>query len=126
MDQVTAFQKAVDQTGQIVAKVKSDQLGNPTPCSEWDVRGLLNHVIGGLHMFDAAARGEKLPDGFFDQDKVGDDPAGSYQAGAAKLNDALGQPGVVDKMWELPFGTMPGAIALGIATIESGLHGWDL
>ena len=38
-------------------------------------------------MFDAAARGEKLPDDFFNQDKVGKDPGGSYDAAAKKLKD---------------------------------------
>src|SRR5436305_14076112 len=103
MDQTTAFQKAVDQTAQIVATVKPDQLGQPTPCAEWDVKGLLNHTIGGLHMFDAAARGEKLPDGFFEKDQVGKDPVKSYEAGAKKLTEALDKPGVTEQMWELPF-----------------------
>jgi uncharacterized protein (TIGR03086 family) len=126
MDQTTAYKKAVDQTAQIVANVKPDQLGQPTPCADWDVKGLLNHTIGGLHMFDAAARGEKLPDDFFEKDQVGKDPAKSYDAGAKKVLEALAKPGVTEQMWELPFGTMPGTIALGIAMIEVGLHGWDL
>src|SRR2546429_474475 len=124
MDQTTAFQKAVDQTAQIVANVKPDQLGQPTPCTEWDVNGLLNHTIGGLYMFDAAARGEKLPDDFFNQDKGGKDPGGAYYAAAKKHKEALGEPGAPPPKWGVPVGPQPGLIAPRSAMIQDGLAGW--
>ncbi|HTX29500.1 MAG TPA: maleylpyruvate isomerase N-terminal domain-containing protein [Streptosporangiaceae bacterium] len=37
------------QTETIVAAVRPDQLGLPTPCSEYDVRALLSHTVGGLN-----------------------------------------------------------------------------
>ena len=40
--------RAMDQTGIIVAAVPPGQLSLPTPCTEYDVRALLSHIVGGL------------------------------------------------------------------------------
>jgi uncharacterized protein (TIGR03086 family) len=126
MDPISVFQRAVDQTGRIVAGVKPAQLGASTPCSEWDVRALLNHTIAGVQMFDTAARGGDFDVSIFEQDNVGNDPGAAYDARAAKLREALTAPGVVDAMWNLPFGTVPGMMAVGFATLEMAQHGWDV
>lgn len=126
MDAIDAFAKAVDQTGRIVAGVKPDQLGDPTPCSDWDVRALLNHTIGGVYMFDDAAQGKEPNEAMFGQDLVGGDPADAYEQGAAKLKQTVRKPGVLDGAWTMPFGATPGQIAIGIATVETVIHGWDV
>src|SRR5439155_21560844 len=116
MDQISILNRAVEQTGRIVANVKPDQHGQPTPCSDWDVRGLLNHAVGGVRMFTTAARGQAIDPSSFGGDLLGDDPAAAYDRAAADLQDALGAPGVLDQTWRLPFGEMPGAFGAGIAT----------
>ncbi len=126
MDPINVFQRAVDQTGGIVAGVRAEQLGGATPCSEWDVRALLNHTIAGVQMFDNAARGGAFDASMFERDNVGADPGAAYDAAAAKLQEALAQPGVIDGMWSMPFGTVPGMIATGFATLETAQHGWDV
>jgi uncharacterized protein (TIGR03086 family) len=126
MDPIETFTRAVDQTGRIVAGVKPDQLGQPTPCADWDVRALLNHTIGGVHMFVSAAKGEELDAAMFGRDMVGQDPADSYQEGARRLKETVKEPGVIDRTWTMPFGATPGQIAIGIATVETLQHGWDV
>ena len=126
MDQIETFTRAIDQTNQIVAAVKPDQLGDPTPCAEWDVRGLLNHTIGGVYMFDDAAQGKELNAALFEQDMVGADPADSYEQGAAKLKKTVQKPGILDGQWTMPFGATPAQIAISIATVETVIHGWDV
>ena len=36
---------ATEAAARIVDHVTPDQLGGPAPCTEWDVRALLNHLI---------------------------------------------------------------------------------
>ena len=126
MDPIETFTRAIDQTGRIVAAVKPDQLGDPTPCADWDVRALLNHTIGGVYMFDDAAQEKEFDMSRFGRDALGGDPADSYDQGAATLKTTLGQPGVLDRTWTMPFGATPGQIAISIATVECLIHGWDV
>jgi uncharacterized protein (TIGR03086 family) len=126
MDQIENFTRAVDQTGRIVAGVTPDQLGGATPCIEWDVRALLNHTIAGVQMFDDAAQEKEFDMSRHERDVMGGDPADSYAEGAARLKETLGQPGVLDRTWTMPFGATPGQIAIGAATVETLQHGWDV
>ena len=45
------LERAFQNSRAIMANVKADQLGDATPCQSWDVRGLLNHMIGGAYYF---------------------------------------------------------------------------
>ena len=126
MDQIEAFERAIDQTGEIVAGVTPDQLTKPTPCADWDVRALLNHTISGVYMFDDAAQEKEFDTSRFSKDLVGTDPADSYEQGAAKLKTTVRQSGLLDRNWTMPFGATPGQIAISIATVESVIHGWDI
>jgi uncharacterized protein (TIGR03086 family) len=126
MDPINVFQRAVDQTGRIVSNVKPDQLGAPTPCADWDVNALLNHTISVVMMFDQAARGAEFDGSHFANDNVGSDAGASYAAAAAKLHEAVGAPDVIDAIWNMPFGAVPGSVAVGFATAEVAQHGWDV
>ena len=45
MDLFAALERAVASTAEIVTMTPADQLDAPTPCPDWDVRALLNHLI---------------------------------------------------------------------------------
>ena len=57
MDIIKLHDRALDATTTIVANVATSQFGAPTPCVEFDVRALLNHMIGGNYRFVKIARG---------------------------------------------------------------------
>ncbi len=126
MELTTAYQQAAQQAGKIVAGVTPDQFALPTPCSEFDVKALVNHMIGGLYMFDAAARSTSIQMAELEKDFVQDGAATAYEQAANQLCETVGVDGVIMNKWELPFGSMPGMIAVGIGIMESVQHGWDL
>ena len=112
----------------LVAGVRPDQMDDPTPCEEWDVRGLLNHFVGGAGMFTAAFNGEGSaidPDAPV-PDLVGDDPLAAWHAAIANFNAAVDEPGALDRVISLPFGEMPGAVVLEILKFDLTVHCWDL
>jgi uncharacterized protein (TIGR03086 family) len=124
MDPIERIERATQHASKIVHGVKADQYGDPTPCSELDVRSLLNHVVGGLEMLrDAASGGSPAtPDG----DQFGADPGKEFDARAGRLLDAIRQPGALDKTWKMPFGELPAQMMAGICFVEHVTHGWDL
>jgi uncharacterized protein (TIGR03086 family) len=131
MELYPAFEQAVASTAQIVKGVRADQLSAPTPCSDWDVHALLNHMIGtlwlgGALLSDAAPRYAMLPGGLPDGDLAGDDPAGAYAEGAAAALAAAGTGDALTRVHVTPLGEMPGPVLAGFTTLDIVVHGWDL
>jgi len=94
------------------------RLDAPTPCDDWDVQALLNHMLDTQQYFVRSARGEKAsppsadpPDGL-----IGDDPARAYERGRKETVDTFSEDGVIER-------TGP---SLGIAFSDTLLHGWDI
>ena len=126
MDIVKLHDRALEATTAIVAEVKAGQLGAPTPCADFDVRALLNHMIGGNYRFVTMAAGEPGSAVPATGDFVADEPLSPYRESAAAVSRAWHQPGVLERIVQLPFGEFPGAFAIGIHTVEAIVHGWDL
>ena len=51
MDTMSLAQRVVDEATVVVDNVAPDQLGNPTPCAEWTVRDVLDHISNGAVLF---------------------------------------------------------------------------
>jgi uncharacterized protein (TIGR03086 family) len=93
------------------------KLDSATPCDEWDVRALMNHMLQTQRYFVDAAKGEDVSPPSPDPDEVlGDDPVADFEAARSEASRVFGEDGVIDK-------TGP---ALGIAFSDQLLHGWDL
>ena len=122
---------ALDGTGRLVAAVTEDQWDLPTPCSDWTVRQLVNHVVGGNRLFTRVLSGEPLPPrdqlgARAREDQLGTDPAAAYAASAADLLSALRAPGVLAGTYTVPAATLPGPAIVHLRTVETLVHGWDL
>ena len=130
MDVLTTMQQVLDCTDQVVDKVDAGQLGNATPCTEWTVRDVINHVTGGATMFAECVEHGSIPDDRFGQliggDNLGDDWKGSYRKASANARSAFGAPGVLDRTVKLPFGEMPAGVALNIAIADVMTHACDI
>jgi uncharacterized protein (TIGR03086 family) len=123
--------RALDATDALIAGVHGDQWSNPTPCPEWNVRALVNHLVFGNRMFAAILRGDPPPPResireLHDRDQLGTDPLGAYRAAGAELKAAFDQPSVLERLFEAPIGTVPGAVLLHLRITELLVHGWDL
>ena len=124
MDPIERIDRATAVAGDRVKGVKPADMSQPTPCPDFDVRALLNHMLGGLSMLTAAAAGDEpaVPEG----DQVGADPAAAYDERRGALLAAMRVPGVIDRTWEMPFGPMTGEMMAGIAFMENLTHAWDV
>ena len=113
-DAVVVLSRALDQAGDVLARVHEDQLTRPTPCNDWDVARLIAHLVAAPTRFLAAMRGE-TPDWTTDPPPVGSEWAPVFRVGADDLIHAWHQEGdsadprTVD--WQ---------------TAEIAVHTWDL
>lgn len=127
---VDQLSRALDATGQLVTAVRDDQWGDPTPCTEWTVGDLVAHIITGNRMFASILRGEHPPAPRESPRAGAGEPGGDLLAGyreaATALPAAFGRPGVLEQEFTVPFGTVPGIVALHLRITEVLVHGWDL
>ena len=118
---------AMAQTESIVAAVGPGQLGLPTPCAEYDVRALLSHIVGGLNRVAIAGEGGDALARPAQADDVPDDGwLAAYRAAADRAAAAWADDAKLDALVELPWGKVPGRIAVTGYGQEILTHGWDL
>jgi uncharacterized protein (TIGR03086 family) len=104
MDILDLFERGTAWTATKVTGA-ADQLEAKTPCDEWDVRALINHMLDAQQVFaDGASGGSVAPPtaGYVPPDLVRDDPAGQYEEARKATLHAYSQPGVLE-------GTIKGA-----------------
>jgi uncharacterized protein (TIGR03086 family) len=118
--------RALQATTAIVANVRAEQFGDPTPCSEFDVLALLNHMVAGNLRFVAFAAGETGEATPATGQFVNGEALTPYRHSAEAVRRAWQDPALLETVVHLPIGDVPGAVALGIHTVEAIVHGWDL
>jgi uncharacterized protein (TIGR03086 family) len=128
MEPMEAFARADAQFSRVIREVKVDDLDRPTPCEGWDVRGLLNHVIGGNRMSVVALEGGSRDDVFavFAQDHLGDDYLVSFEDSMTDSEAAFREEGALASMVQHPIGEVPAAQLLQFRIGDLTLHSWDL
>lgn len=122
---VEALRRGFDAVGALVAGVRPDQWSAPTPCTEWDVRRVVEHLIGMNRVFaallDDAPPPRRPAEGLGDDDLVA-----AYRDSAAALLGAFARPGVLERELVGPLGSATGADRLQIRLYDLLAHGWDL
>src|SRR2546421_9682711 len=130
MDLLPTMEKVLDRAGTVVDGVEPSELGNATPCTEWTVRHVINHVVGGATMFAECVEQGSVQDERLGQlmggDNLGDDYKGAFHAASDRARAAFSGQGALEKMVKLPFGEMPAGVALNIAVMDVIAHTVDI
>jgi uncharacterized protein (TIGR03086 family) len=124
MADIAELDDVLHTTGAIVAGVKPDQYGLPTPCPDYDVGTLLNHIVGWVGVF-ADGASQTNPKNDPATYEVGPDPAAEFDASAQRLVAAF-RDGAADRDIDLGNGPSPGSMIFGVILMEYIGHGWDL
>jgi uncharacterized protein (TIGR03086 family) len=122
--------KAATSAAAVARNVKPDQLAAPTPCPDWDVRTLVNHLMFWSHRSELAARKEQAPadDPITEQTDFTTD--GEWPETLAHQLDkaavAWSDPGATEGDTGLAGGSMPARMIAMMMVGELVVHGWDL
>ena len=131
-DPVEMLRKTTLRVKEVVAGVEQSQAANRTPCSEWSVLDLLNHLIGGLEFTAGCIVGDVpdiRPNEAESSYRGESDIAVLVQAYPAAVDHALelaASPGALERTATTPFGEMPVSQIFVGTTMDQFIHGWDL
>lgn len=128
MDLVTLYHRTVERWADCVCAVPDDQWSAPTPCSDWDVRALVNHLTGEDLWTVPLLAGSTIEEvgDRFDGDVLGDDPIGTAveaaKAATTAVAERLRRGGTV----QLSFGETDVAEYVWQLAADHLVHSWDL
>jgi uncharacterized protein (TIGR03086 family) len=123
------FAPATTALARVVAAVRDDQLGDPTPCPKYSVADLLDHIDGFPVAFTAAARKERLPGHAGPSGEGSRLEPGFRERIAGSLDELAGawrDPAAYEGMTQAGPVELPGNVAALVALDEVVVHGWDL
>ena len=122
------FERASEHFRELVHKVGADQWNAPTPCSDWDVRALVNHLAYEARWVPPLLKGETIEQvgSRFDGDLLGSDPQTSFDDALDGARTAITAPGALEQTVHLSYGDTPAAGYLAQLTGDFLVHSWDL
>ena len=122
------FRRAVDQFGGFVDSIGDEQWSSSTPCTDWDVRALVNHLVNENLWVPPLLEGKTIEEvgDRFDGDVLGEDPKQSWKQAAEDAIDAAGQEGAMETTAHLSFGDFPGHGYVSQVLTDHVIHAWDL
>jgi len=121
------FEKALQQATRCIRAIKADQLGNSTPCTDWSLKELLNHMVYELLWMPEIIAGKTINEvgDRYEGDVTGHDYLAAWERAAEAALDAV-RPADLGATAHVSYGDIP----LGLYITEAGsdmfIHGWDV
>jgi uncharacterized protein (TIGR03086 family) len=117
VDEFTSAEQALVVVHHVVGTIGLDDLHRPTPCPDWDVETLAEHLIDTISRLGAAAGIEPtVPDGDSIDQRI--------QQVTQPILAGWRRRGLTDAV-VFSGRTLPAYLALGILSLELVVHGWD-
>lgn len=116
--------RALDQVGALIEQVRPDQRTAPTPCTDYDVAGVVGHLQGAARRVATVMSGQHFAS--TPPTTLGDDWAADWAAERDELGRVLADDGVLTREVTVPWGQVSGGSALGMYVGEFVVHAWDL
>ena len=127
---IELYEGAIQQILPILSGVRPAQLSASTPCSDWNVQNLINHNLKVAQFFYEVIAGTGSADpsvmGAVNDPLPPEGGRAAFEAGTARVLEAIKAPGVLEKVFDTPFGPMPGGHFLMLPVGDIVLHKWDL
>lgn len=120
--------RADAQFSAVVNGIAGDRWDNPTPCTAWSVRDLLEHNVAESLWVPPIMAGETVASvgDRFDGDVLGAHPARAWAATVDPADTAMEDEGAMERIVHLSFGDLPGAEYAKQRIVDLVVHAWDL
>ncbi len=128
IDALEAYRRILSWSGQRVAGTGLAQFALSTPCSEWNVEDLLEHLYATITYYTLLAEDAEVDHKTMSVAPVNDGKHGeTYRAASERALRAWEQPGVLERPCHHAIvGNVPGSFALSMHAGDNLIHGWDL
>ncbi len=111
---------------ELVEGIEPSALQHPTPCERFDVRGVLDHMIGLGGAFAYLFRGEQPPEPSAPATTNGGVPVAEFRTTMDDLLDAVRSDGAMTRTVQSPLGAMPGETFARLVAFDGAVHGFDI
>src|SRR3954464_15376187 len=127
-DPVELLVVANDEFARRLRVVGPDDWRRPTPCSEWDVRALVDHVVGANVRYQLLLHGAPTEqvEATRTVDHLGDDALASFVATADGVVACFRGGGALEGVAHHATGDRTGRALLSMRILDAAVHGWDL
>lgn len=128
MDLLEAYRRSLAEFTDRVVQINRDQWKAPTPCQDWDLRTLVNHVVSEDRWTAPLMAGATIDEvgDRFDGDVLGAVPATSAQQASAEADLAVGEPGALDRTVHVSAGDTPASEYVRQLLTDHLVHSWDV
>jgi uncharacterized protein (TIGR03086 family) len=126
LELLDAYEQTVRWAGVRVAETAPGRLHDPTPCPDWDVLALLDHMVAGLVSYTMIAVDGRIDFDGLTFPNLPTDYVRLYHEHGAGAIVSWRVPGVLDQECKHPLGRITRRAALGLHHADLLLHGWDL
>ncbi|HEY7044239.1 MAG TPA: TIGR03086 family metal-binding protein [Nocardioidaceae bacterium] len=127
-DVAELYRRSVQGWKTKLAAITSEQWDAPTPCTDWSVRDLVNHVVGEELWTPPLMHGQTIEQvgDRFDGDLLGDDPLSSAEAASDEALSAAPEGSLHGHKVHLSYGEEDAEEYLRQLIADHLIHGWDL
>jgi uncharacterized protein (TIGR03086 family) len=129
LDLLSALDAASDAFRRHLAAVGDDEWTAATPCTDWDVRYLVAHVVGGNRFASLVLAGgtaEGALQTVMGSPQLGTDPLRAFVETADRQRELFNRPGALGRLVDHPLGELTAERFLTMRVFDIALHSWDL
>jgi uncharacterized protein (TIGR03086 family) len=127
-DVLKRFEVAVDTFDNRIHQVPDGRWSAPTPCAEWNVRAVVNHVVGEHLWAGPLLEGRTVAEvgDAFEGDLLGADPCAAWHHASGLAHTAMAADGALTGTVHLSYGDESAVGYCEQMTFDALIHAWDV
>ncbi len=120
------FATVTESVRHLIESVTPEQMDLPTPCPEFEVKNLIDHLVLVMQRVAVLGNGGHWTEVNEETANRDSGHVEAFQAAAHEVMSAWTDAAKLEQMYEVPWGILPGAPMMLTYTAELATHGWDL